>query len=121
MRHSLIPEQNRPVNAEKISIFSNFFSKFKAGSLLSQSDLRKTKGAEPFAIFTIVFNLAFIGKNFFQGVVKNEAKSIGKDAVYNFLNSNTYNLRRITLLLSVRIYTLHSPYLYAQRCPQLAV
>lgn len=106
MHHSLISEQNQTVNAEKVSIFSNFFSEFKVGSLLNQSGIRKTKGAAPLAVFTIVFNLAFIGKNFFQGVIKNETITIGKDAVYNFLNSNTYNWRRFTLLLSVRIYTL---------------
>ncbi len=106
MHHNIISEQNQTVNTEKLSIFADFFSEFKVGSLLNESGIRKTKGAAPLAVFTIVFNLAFIGKNFFQGVVRNETITIGKDAVYNFLNSPTYNWRRFTLLLSVRIYAL---------------
>ncbi|PIE70713.1 MAG: hypothetical protein CSA22_06050 [Deltaproteobacteria bacterium] len=45
-----------------------------------------------------------MGKNFFQGVVKNRQTGIGKDAVYNFLNSPTYNWRRFILLMCARIY-----------------
>jgi hypothetical protein len=50
--------------------------------------------------------LAFTGKNFFQGIVKNKNVSIGKDAVYNFLNAPKYNWRRFTLMLSNKIYIL---------------
>lgn len=70
------------------------------------SGISKTKGATPLVVFTIVFNLAFTGKNFFQGIVKNKNISIGKDAVYNFLNSPAYNWRRFTLLLSIKVYML---------------
>ncbi|MFP4668027.1 MAG: transposase, partial [Desulfobacterales bacterium] len=38
--------------------------------------------------------------------MKNENMAMGKDAVYNFLNSPTYNWRRFTLLLSIKIYML---------------
>ncbi len=60
----------------------------------------------PLELFTIVFNLAFIGKNFFEGVVRNKKIGVGKDAVYDFLNSSRYNWRRFTLLLCSRIYVL---------------
>ena len=59
--------------------------------MLNRSGIIKTKGASPLELFTIVFSLAFIGKNFFEGVVRNKKVTVGKDAVYNFLNSSTYN------------------------------
>ena len=106
MNHNFITEQNQTVNTEKLGVFGNFFSEFKIGSLLNMSGISKTKGATPLVVFTIVFNLAFTGKNFFQGIVKNKNISIGKDAVYNFLNSPVYNWRRFTLLLSIKVYML---------------
>jgi hypothetical protein len=106
MDHNFITEQNQTVNTEKLGVFGIFFSEFKIGSLLNMSGISKTKGATPLVVFTIVFNLAFTGKNFFQGIVKNKNISIGKDAVYNFLNSPVYNWRRFTLLLSIKIYML---------------
>jgi hypothetical protein len=72
--------------------------------MLNRSGIIKIKGPSPLELFTIVFNLAFIGKNLFEGVVRNKKVSIGKDAVYNFLNSSTYNWRRFTIFLSSRIY-----------------
>ena len=106
MDHNFISLQNQTVTIKKLGVFANLFSEFKIGSLLNQSGISKTKGATPLAIFTIIFNLAFTGKNFFQGIVKNKSIHIGKDAVYNFLNSSTYNWRRFTLMLSNRIYIL---------------
>ncbi len=106
MYHNLISEQNQTVIPEKLSIFADFFSEFKIGSLLNKSGISKTRGAAPLAVFTTVFNLAFTGKNFFQGIVKDKKITIGKDSVYNFLNSPTYNWRRFTLLLSNKIYLL---------------
>ena len=106
MDHNFITEQNQTVNTEKLGIFDNFFSEFKIGRLLNMSGISKTKGATPVVVFTIVFNLAFTGKNFFQGIVKNKNIRIGKDAVYNFLNSPVYNWRRFTLLLSIKVYML---------------
>ena len=96
--------QNQTINPEKLGIFGNYFSELKVGSMLNNSGIVKTKGASPLELFTIVFNLAFIGKNFFQGVVRNKKVGVGKDAVYDFLNSPTYNWRRFTTLLSSRIY-----------------
>ena len=72
--------------------------------MLNKSGIVKTKGASPLELFTIVFNLAFIGKNFFEGVVRNKKVNVGKDAVYNFLNSPRYNWRRFTIHLSRKIY-----------------
>ena len=96
--------QNQTINPDKLGIFGDYFSTLKIGSMLNRSGIIKTKGASPLELFTIVFNLAFIGKNFFEGVVRNKKIDVGKDAVYNFLNSSTYNWRRFTILLSRRIY-----------------
>jgi len=106
MDHNFFAKKNQTVSLEKLSIFTYFFSEFKIGSLLNKSGISKTKGAAPLAVFTIIFNLAFTGKNFFQGIVKNKKVSIGKDAVYNFLSSPTYNWRRFNLLLSNKIHIL---------------
>jgi len=104
--HNLIAEQNQILHTEKLGVFANFFSELKIGGLLNKSGISKTKGAAPLAVFTIIFNLAFTGKNLFQGIVKNRNVRIGKDAVYAFLNSPKYNWRRFSLLLSGKIYIL---------------
>jgi hypothetical protein len=106
MNITLQAKQNQTIKSEKLGIFSEYFSKLKAGSILNRSGIVKTKGASPLEIFTIVFNLAFIGKNFYEGVVRNKHIKIGKDAVYDFLNSPNYNWRRFTLLLFAKIYFL---------------
>lgn len=104
MNSTLTEQQNQIINSEKLGIFNEYFIKFKIGYLLNKSGIRKTKGISPLAIFTAVFNLAFVGKNLYQGIVKNKKVSVDKDSVYNFLNSSTYNWRRFTLLLFSRIY-----------------
>lgn len=104
MNTTLIEKENQIVNPDKIGIFKDYFSAFKIGTLLNKTGITKTKGVSPLTIFTIVFNLAFIRENLYQGIVKNKSVSIDKDAVYNFLNSSTYNWRRFTLLLVRRIY-----------------
>ena len=104
MQTNSIAPQNQTITHNKVGIFSNYFSMLKVGSMLNKSGISKTKGASPLELFTIVFNLAFIGKNFFEGVVRNKKIGIGKDTVYDFLNSSTYNWRRFTLILCSRIY-----------------
>jgi hypothetical protein len=48
--------------------------------MLNTAGITKTKGAGLLTIFTIVFNLAFAGKNFFQGVVSDKNVQTGKNA-----------------------------------------
>ena len=88
-------EQNQRINRTNTGIFSDYFESLKVGKLLRKAGIRKTKGASPLFIFTIVFNLSFMGKNLYEGVVRNKTICIGKDAVYSFLNSSTYNWRLI--------------------------
>ncbi len=104
MYNTQIESQNQTINSEKLGIFRSYFSSLKVGSMLNKAGITKTKGASPLELFTIVFNLAFIGKNFFEGVVRNKKITVCKDTVYNFLNSPTYNWRRFTLLLCSQIY-----------------
>ncbi len=104
MHTTAIESKSQTTTIDKLGIFSDYFTKFKIGSMLNKSGITKTNGASPLELFTIVFNLAFIGKNFFEGIVRNKKITIGKDAVYNFLNSSTYNWRRFTLLLCSHIY-----------------
>jgi len=98
--------QDQTINPERLGIFGSYFSMLKIGSLLNKSGITKTKGASPLKLFTIVFNLAFIGKNFFENVVRNKKIGVGKDVVYDFLNSSRYNWRRFTLLLCSQICVL---------------
>ncbi len=117
MDTTLIGDQNQTKISEKLlvsdkfGVFAYYFSKLKLGTMLNKSGITKTKGASPLELFTIVFNLAFIGKNLFEGVVRNKKIQVGKDAVYNFLNSSTYNWRRFLLLVSNQIYIIISHFL----------
>jgi len=104
MNHNVIEKQNQIINFDKLGKLSEYFAKFKIGTLLNQSGIIKTKGASPLALFTAVFNLPFVGKNLYQGIVKNKKIAVDKDAVYNFLNSSTYNWRRFSLLFFKRVY-----------------
>ena len=106
MHNTPVAPQDQTINPDRLGIFGSYFSMLKIGSILNKSGITKTKGASPLELFTIVFNLAFIGKNFFEGVVRNKKTGVGKDAVYDFLNSSRYNWRRFTLLLCSRIYVL---------------
>ena len=104
MNTTLTDVQNQITNSEQIGVLSDYFAKFKIGTLLNRSGIVKTKGASPLAIFTALFNLAFHNENLYQGIVKNKEVEVDKDAAYNFLNSPTYNWRRFTLHLCRRIY-----------------
>lgn len=101
-----IETQNQTDISGRVKIFGGYFSRFKISSMMKRAGIVKTKGSSPLALFTIVFNLAFLGKNFYEGIVRNKHVSVGKDAVYEFLNSSTYNWRRFTLQLFSRIYLL---------------
>ena len=90
MQNNLQSKKNQ-INIQKLYILEKYFSILKLGSLLNQAQIKKVKGASPFELFSIIFNMAFWGKNLFEGVVRNKNISVGKDAVYNYLNSATYN------------------------------
>ena len=101
--------ENQITNSEQIGVLSEYFAKFKIGTLLNRSGIVKTKGASPLAIFTAPFNLSFCNKNLYQGIVRNKEIAVDEDAAYNFLNSSTYNWRRFTLHLCFLTHITFSP------------
>lgn len=87
-----------------------FMVKFKIGTLLSRSGIRKLRGIRPLAILRAVFELAFLGRNIYTGVHHAGAKGMGKDAVYRFLASSRSNWRRfLGFLAQVVIKGLFEP------------
>ncbi len=72
MHNTLIVRQNKTISPDKLGIFGEDFSLLKAGGLLNKAGITKTKGASLLELFSIVFNLSFIGKNSFEGVVRNK-------------------------------------------------
>ena len=78
MNSNAIEKQNQIINFDKLGKLSEYFAKFKIGTLLNQSGIIKTKGASPLALFTAVFNLPFVGKNLYQGIVKNKKIAVDK-------------------------------------------
>ena len=104
MNNTSIEVQSQIINHDKIGMLNQYFTKLRVGTILNRSGITKTKGVSPLKIFTALFNLAFIRKNLYQGIVKGNKDNIDKDAVYNFLNSPTYNWRRFTLHFFGKIY-----------------
>jgi len=72
-----------------------FLAKFKIGTLLNRSGIRKYRGISPLLVLRTVFELAFVGRNIFTGVHQSRAVGMGKDAVYRFLSSARSNWRRL--------------------------
>ncbi len=80
---------------------TSFFNDFQIGSLLNRAGIRKLKGISPHTLFATIFSLAFEGRNFFQGIVKNDVLGFHKDAAYSFLENPRHNWRLFLLRLSV--------------------
>jgi len=72
-----------------------FMAKFKIGTLLNQSGIRKFSGISPLLILRTIFELAFVGRNIYTGVHNNSKIQLGKDAVYRFLSVPRHNWRRL--------------------------
>jgi len=79
---------------------SEFFSRFKIGTLLSRCGIRKMRGIRPLVVLRTIFDLAFQGRNIFTGVHCDSSIQLGKDAVYRFLSFPCYNWRRLLGLLA---------------------
>ncbi len=101
-RQPLVSQQN---SDKAISSIDHFFRKFNMGTLLNRGSIQKTRGASPLTILASIFSLAFIGKNFFRGIVLSESESFGKDAAYEFLKCPRYNWRKVMLSLSVKLFS----------------
>jgi len=101
--NTIIPQNN--YNAKQTeSRITAFFQKIMLGSLLRKSNIAKLKGASCLSVFQFIFQLIFSGKNLYQLLQsKNFDAPFGKDVVYDFLNSASYNWRKFLLLLSSKI------------------
>lgn len=83
---------------------SLIFSNLKISQLLRKAGIRKTYGISSFAVFQIIFQLVFRGRNLFRLLEGNMAESLpGKDVIYRFLNESRYNWRRFYQLLSLQV------------------
>jgi len=97
---ALIVPQKR--QCEHISSrIDNFFREFKISQLLRQSNFQKAKGFSCRQVLEFVFTLVFYQKNLFRYLENNSsADDMKKDVIYRFLNSASYNWRRLLFLLS---------------------
>ena len=75
-------------------------ARFKIGRLLNQAGIRKLRGISPLLVLRIIFELAFVGRNIFNGIHRNTNAHMGKDAVYRFLRAHRHNWRRLMGFLS---------------------
>jgi len=72
-----------------------FMARFKIGTLLNRSGIRKVRGLSPVLVLRTIFELAFFGRNIYTGVQNSPTAALGKDAVYRFLSSPRHNWRRL--------------------------
>jgi len=79
---------------------SSFKEKFRIGTLLNNSGIRKLRGVSPLTLFTVIFMLPFEGYDFYRGIVTNPSLGFKKDAAYDFLKNPRHNWRKFLLSLS---------------------
>jgi hypothetical protein len=80
-----------------------FFQNFHLATIFNHSGIRKTKGTSALTIMSSIFALAFIGKDFFRGIVQNPSVPFGKDAAYELLKGSCHNWRKVLMMISVKL------------------
>lgn len=95
-------------NAEEINSASKriekFFTRYKIGKILADSNARKEKGIAVKEVMKYLFSLVFIGQTMFmQMQYGRQAAPFCKDTVYRFLNSVRINWLHFTTMLSAAI------------------
>mgnify|MGYP000376210187 CR=1 FL=1 len=103
MIHSSIDSQIQ-ADIRVLGKIDNFFNRFHITSTLHRCGIRKRRGHSVRSLIMAIFNLPFVGKNFFRGIVINEDLAFGKDAAYELLKGCKSNWRRLLLVLSARLY-----------------
>jgi hypothetical protein len=98
------PQENIHVQSK----IDDFFNRFQIGTLLHRCGVRKRHGHGVRSLTQAIVTLAFVGKNFFRGIVINKERSLGKDAAYQILKGTTYNWRRLLLCLGQRLHSFFS-------------
>jgi SRSO17 transposase len=71
-----------------------FFDKFGIGKSLRHANINKIRGVNTEEVLLNIMKLPFVGKNFYQGVVKNDSLGYKKSVSYDFLNNCQYNWRK---------------------------
>jgi hypothetical protein len=80
LQHNSLSEQHQ-------NQLSLIFSSLKLSQLLRKAGIRKTYGVSSFAVFQMIFQLVFQGRNLFRLLEGTRADSLpGKDVIYRFLN-----------------------------------
>ena len=84
------------------------FAELKISTHLRAANIKKSKGASCLYLFTLIFLLSFNQQTWFQSKFCSRKSSDlpGKDAVYRFLSTSTYNWRRFLLSLSAYVISL---------------
>ena len=103
MNHNKNASQSQ-ADIHVLSKIDDFFDRFKLGALLHRCGIRKRHGHAVRSLIETIFTLPFVGKNFFRGIVINEALAFSKDAAYEVLKGSAYNWRRLLLALGCRLY-----------------
>ena len=101
--NTIIPQND--INEKHVdSGINNFFNNINLAKLLRKSNFIKSKGVSCTIVFQVIFQLIFSGKNLYQLLnSKSDNMPFGKDVVYDFLNSVSYNWRKFLLILSTFI------------------
>ena len=84
------------------------FFELKISSHLLQANIKKSKGFSCFYLFTLIFLLTFHHRTWFQSKFCDRKASDlpGKDVVYRFLSTSTYNWCRFLLSLTSYVISL---------------
>jgi hypothetical protein len=98
--HELETQQD---SAKVTGAIDRFFQNFHLGTILNQSGIRKAKGTSAITIMSSISALAFIGKDFFRGIVQNQSIPFGKDAAYELLKGSCHNWRKVLMMISVKL------------------
>jgi len=108
--------QHNSLSEQPNNQFSLIFSSLKVSQLLRKAGIRKAYGISSLAVFQIVFQLVFQGRNLFRLLESKRAGSLpGKDVIYRFLNESCYNWRRFYQLLSLKVVSEFESLTSAQR------
>lgn len=74
-----------------------FFQRFDLQNKFEHSNIKKIRGYKVKDIIITIMSLAFLQKNYYLGIIKNEMVEFGKSVAYDLQNNPKYNWR---LLLS---------------------
>ena len=96
--HNSLPEKNEQ------QYFSKSFSNLKVNQHLRNAGIRKAFGFSAISVFQIIFQLVFLGKNWYRLLDSDRKRDFpGKDTVYRFLNQGRYAWRKFLHSISLSI------------------